>query len=61
MNERSADWRPGALRYKGADGVWVVTEPRDSMYSTATMVATEWWDGQRQEWRQILEDDKDAP
>ena len=54
--ERS-DWRPGALRYKSQDGLWVVTEPHDAMYSTATMVATEWWDVTSQAWRPILEDD----
>lgn len=60
MSQQHNDWRPGALRYKSADGVWVVTEPRDSMYSTATMVATEWWDSKQQKWRPIIDDDEDA-
>lgn len=57
MSEQHTDWRPGALRYKGADGVWIVTEPHSAMYSTATMVATEFWDSAAQRWRVILEDD----
>ena len=50
----------GALRHKAEDGNWHVTEPHDLMYSTATMLATEYWDTKRGEWRKIFEDD-DAP
>lgn len=56
MSTQHADWRAGALRYKGADGVWVVTEPQDPMYSTAIMVATEYWDTEAKKWRPILDD-----
>ncbi len=58
MSDQRQDWRPGALRHKDADGVWVVTEPRDAMYSTATMVATEFWDFASQQWRVIFEEDE---
>ena len=50
----------GALRYKDEDGYWRVTEPHDPMYSTATMVATEWWDSKAEEWRPIFDDEEGA-
>lgn len=38
--------RPGALRYKDANGQWQHANPRDLMYSTVTMLATEYWEPQ---------------
>lgn len=35
--------RPGALRYKDADGEWQYANPHDLMFSTVTMSATEYW------------------
>ena len=51
--------RAGSLRYKGSDGQWIVASPHASLYSTATMVATEYWDPKTQEWWPILPPDED--
>jgi hypothetical protein len=48
----------GALRYRKAEGDWIVTGPHDPMYSTATFLASQWWDVSRAEWRPIFEDDE---
>ena len=48
----------GALRYKDADGHWTVTEPHHPMYSTTTMLATEWWDSKTEEWRKIFDEEE---
>lgn len=38
--------RPGSLRYKRAGSdEYVVVEPGDPLFSTATFLATEYWDG----------------
>ena len=48
--------RPGALRYKGEDGVWHWANPHDLYYSTVTMNATEYWkDGS---WVKICEEEQ---
>ena len=48
--------RGGALRYQREDtGEWVVANPRDPLYSTVTMCATEYWDGEA--WRPIWPED----
>lgn len=44
----------GALRYKDVTGEWVYTNPHSPMYSTATMLATEYWGGSA--WLPIFED-----
>lgn len=52
--------RPGALRCKDADGNWIAANPRDLLYSTVTMTATQYW---REEsgWTDIYDkDDTDA-
>lgn len=52
--------RPGTLRYFDAEGVERRASPGDALYSTVTMVATEFWDVTRGEWRAILPaEDKD--
>jgi len=45
----------GAVRHK-RDGEWVVTSPGDAMYSTAIMLAVEYWNIDRGEWVLIFED-----
>lgn len=35
--------RPGALRYKDEAGEWQYVNPQDPLFSTVTMVATEYW------------------
>lgn len=48
--------RPGALRYKDeATGEWVYANPRDSMFSTVTFMATEFW-RETTGWTAIYED-----
>lgn len=49
------DVRPGSLRHKSPEDEWVVTEPGSMWYSTASMLAIEYWNGS--EWRKIVEDD----
>lgn len=46
--------RPGTLRYQDDEGEWHYASPRDALYSTVTMCATEYWDGER--WALIWED-----
>lgn len=58
MSEQRTDWRPGSLRYMDADGAWIVTEPHSIMFSSAIMVATEYWDSKAQQWRSIMGDDE---
>ena len=38
--------RSGSLRYKNNEGLWVVCAPRDPMFSTTTMLAEEYYDGE---------------
>ena len=46
--------RPGALRYRcSRTGEWIVTNPRSPLYSTATMLATEYYDSTAQQWKLI--------
>jgi hypothetical protein len=47
--------RPGAMRFKDKDGEWVCANPGDVMFSTVTMMATEFWDTPRG-WVQIFPD-----
>ena len=51
-----AEHPPGSLRYL-RDGEWVVVSPHQPMYSTATMLATEWWDVRNGWWRPIWPDE----
>jgi hypothetical protein len=55
----SETWRAGSLRHwDEVKSEWVVTEPGSPWFSTATMLATEYWkDG---EWVKIFEDDEGA-
>lgn len=46
--------RPSAVRVKNKDtGEWQMTNPNDPLYSTASMIAEEFWDGEK--WVPILE------
>lgn len=36
--------RPGAMAYKGTDGIWHYANPHDALYSTVTMMATHYYD-----------------
>lgn len=50
--------RAGALRYQDTpDGPWTTANPGDLMFSTVTMLATEYWNGT--EWEPIYTDDED--
>lgn len=45
--------RIGSLRYKRADtGEWVIVQPNEMLFSTATFLATEWFNGE--EWTSTL-------
>lgn len=47
--------RAGALRYSKDDGgEWVCANPHDPLYSTVTMLATEYWD---EDWKKIRDDE----
>lgn len=49
--------RPGALRYTVFEtGQVIVAEPCDTLYSTITMVATEFWDSKLKRWVPIWDD-----
>lgn len=49
--------RPGSLRFKDPNtGAWVEVGPHNPMYSTATMIATEYWNAEAQEWLPIFDD-----
>ena len=48
---------PGTLRARDEQGKWMVAKPHDPMYSTVTMIATEFWDAEAQNWRPIHEDE----
>lgn len=45
--------RAGALRYQKETGEWICANPHDSLYSTVTMLATEYWED---EWKKIVDD-----
>lgn len=54
--EQKEQHRPGTLRYQDQSGTWQVTAPHSPMYSTATMLATEYWDSKTEQWKPILWD-----
>lgn len=47
--------RPGAVRCKDAEGDWIMANPHNTLYSTVSMAATEFWDDG--EWRPIWPED----
>lgn len=47
--------RPGAVRYKNDDGEWVHANPHDLLFSTVTMLATQYWKPDTG-WTDIYED-----
>lgn len=47
--------RPGAVRFKDADGQWVEVVPGSPWFSTATMLATEYL-GTDEVWRPVWDD-----
>lgn len=51
--------RPGALRYQDYNGEWLCCNPRDSLYSTVTMFATEMWQTELG-WVNIYDEEPDA-
>lgn len=53
MNENIKPLRPGALRAK-QDGQWITANPHDPLFSTVTMIATEYYDGEA--WQPIEPD-----
>lgn len=46
---------PGTLRAKDEQGKWMVASPQDPTYSTMTMIATEFWDVENQNWMPIFD------
>ena len=58
MDDQAAESHPaGTVRHK-AGSHWIVTSPREPLYSTALMCATERWAGWR--WVPINEDEEDS-
>lgn len=59
--------KPGALRFQNPDGSYQEYNPGHRMYSTAIMVATEYWDPDDSVWKKIpdipevKEDQNDRP
>jgi hypothetical protein len=52
------DHPAGTIRYRrDGEADYTVCSPHNVMYSTATMLATEYWDVARKEWVKIFEDD----
>lgn len=45
----------GALRYRNEEGFWNYANPGDSLYSTVTMVATQYW-SEEKGWLPIYEE-----
>lgn len=57
MDARGPHIRAGAVRYKGSDGNWITVSPDQPLYSTATMVAQEYWENGA--WVPVLDADED--
>lgn len=52
--------RIGSLRYRRADTLeWIVVQPNELLFSTATFLATEWFDGK--DWQSTLLADTAEP
>lgn len=39
--------KAGALRYRNDQGEWIVAQPGGLLYSTASMLAQQFWDGEQ--------------
>lgn len=50
--------RPGALRYQNDAGEWIVAQPGDQLYSTVSMMAQQFWDGEA--WVECEQEPDDA-
>lgn len=53
-------WPAGTVRYPdetGNYGAWVTASPHSPHYSTATMLATEFWNARTHSWESILVED----
>jgi len=46
--------RDGAQRFRNEDGTWVCSNPGDPLFSTVTMMATEYYSYNR--WKPIFEE-----
>lgn len=46
---------PGTLRARDEQGKWMVASPQDPTYSTMSMIATEFWDVENQNWMPIFD------
>lgn len=53
------DFAAGALRFKDDEGLWHIAEPRNALYSTVSMLATERWDVELKQWVPLFEDEGD--
>lgn len=53
------DYRPGTVRFKGSDGAWITVSPYQPLYSTAIMVALEFWHSESKTWKAIDEYEED--
>lgn len=47
--------RAGAVKYQRDDGTWSYANPNDLLFSTVTMCATHYWNGEA--WKRIFESD----
>lgn len=50
---------PGTLRYTAEDGTVFITRPRDPLYATTTLLATEYWSPTASAWISLNVDDAD--
>ena len=58
MSDSKTDYPTGTLRARRPDGTYMIASPHDMMYSTVTMLATDYWkDGS---WHPIYPDDVDT-
>jgi hypothetical protein len=51
---------PGSVRYFREDGECIVTSPRDPLYSTALMCASEYWSETSGTWVSVLGSEPEA-
>jgi len=52
-NKVEENYAGGTVRHKDGES-WKVTSPREQMYSTALMLATEFWDSKTSTWKPIF-------
>lgn len=56
----SSDYREGSIRYQDETGLWHVAEPNSPMFSTVSLIATEYWCTQTGTWKPIFDNATDT-